>query len=358
MKYNISTHPVETSRLSTIDFDNIPFGQTFSDHMFSADFINGEWTNLQIVPFGDLAISPVNLALHYGQSIFEGMKATKKLDGTPCFLRPAMHSDRMNASAERMCMPTIPEDLFLQALHELVDLDKGWIPPAVGSALYIRPVMFAMDAMLGVKVSKTYKFLIVTGPVGPYYPKPVKLLVEDTYVRAAVGGVGEAKTAGNYAASLYPANRAIEQGYDQVMWMDAKEFKYVQEVGTMNIFFVMGNKIVTPATDGAILKGITRNSILHILKAKGYDVEERLVHIDEVVESYKKGELKEIFGTGTAAVIANVSHLKYGDLVMELPPVSEHETAIMLKKEIDGIRSGEVEDTFGWIEPVKSVVNV
>jgi len=358
MKYDIAIEKVSKSRLPEIDFNTIPFGKTFSDHMFTADYIDGEWTNTQIIPFGNLSLSPVNLALHYGQSIFEGMKATKSVDGKACFFRPELHVERINASAARLVMPAIPKELFMDALHNLVTLDSDWIPPSEGSALYIRPFMFAMDEKLGVQVSDTYKFVIVTGPVGPYYPKPVKLLVESEYVRAAVGGVGEAKAAGNYAASLLPARLAKQQGYDQVMWMDAKEFKYIQEVGTMNIFFVIGNKVITPATDGAILKGITRKSVIEILKTKGYDVEERLVSIDEVAEAYKAGELKEIFGTGTAAVIANVSHLKYGDLVMELPPIADHKTAAMLKNEINQLRNGKITDSYGWIVPAHSTVTV
>ena len=353
MSYNIILKKVESSRLPGIDFDEIPFGRTFSDHMFTADYIDGEWTNLEIVPFGSITISPVNLALHYGQSIFEGMKATLSKDGTPLFFRPEMHAKRMNASAKRMCMPTIPEDLFLEALHQLVDLDQNWIPPKEGSALYIRPIMFAMDEKLGVKISDTYKFMIMTGPVGAYYPKPVKLLVENHYVRASKGGVGEAKTAGNYAASLLPAKKANEQGYDQVMWMDSKEFKYVQEVGTMNIFFVIDGKVITPKTDGAILKGITRDTILQLLRAKGYEVEERLISIDEIVDAFHNNTLDEVFGSGTAAVIANVSEIKYTDLVMPMKPLETHRIAHMLKREINSFRSGEAKDDFAWIVPVQ-----
>lgn len=356
MNNNFSIRKVSTSRLPDIDFDNIPFGQTFSDHMFVADYIDGKWTNMQIVPFGDITISPINLAIHYGQSIFEGMKATKKDDGTPCFFRPEEHAKRMNKSAERMCMPAIPEELFLEALHALVNIDSNWIPEKEGSALYLRPVMFANDAILGVKVSKTYKFIVVTGPVGPYYPKPVKLLAETKYIRAAEGGVGAAKTAGNYAASLLPAKNAIDQGYDQVLWLDAKEFKYIKEVGTMNLFFVIDGKVITPTTGDTVLKGITRDSILTILRDKGYVIEERAISIDEVLEADKKGTLQEIFGTGTAAIVANVSHLKYKDTVIELPAVETHKTALMLRNEINKIRSGEVADKYNWVVPVAATL--
>ena len=353
MNYKIETTKVNKSRLPEIDFDKIPFGKTFSDHMFSADYIDGEWTNLQITPLEHLSLSPLNLALHYGQSIFEGMKASKMNDGTPALLRPELHVRRLNASAHRMCMPAFPEDLFIQALHELVSLDQDWIPQKDGSALYIRPLMFAMDEKLGVSVSDTYKFLILTGPVGPYYPKPVKLLADTTYIRAAQGGVGEAKTAGNYAASPYPAKLAMEKGYDQVLWLDAKEFKYVQEVGTMNIFFVIDGKVITPATTGTILKGITRAMIIHILKDKGYDVEERLISINEVIDAQKNGTLQEVFGAGTAAVISNVELIGYDGVDYPTPPVDTHEIAHMLKNEINGIRSGAVADKYGWVVPVQ-----
>lgn len=358
MNYKIETTKVNKSRLSEIDFNNIPFGKTFSDHMFSADYINGEWTNLQIIPFAPIQISPVNLALHYGQSIFEGMKASKMNDGTPALLRPEMHVRRLNASARRLCMAEFPEDLFLQAIHELVALESNWIPQKEGSALYIRPLMFAMDEKLGVAVSESYKFLIMTGPVGPYYPKPVKLYADTEYIRAAAGGVGEAKTAGNYAASLYPAKKAMEKGYDQILWLDAKEYKYIQEVGTMNIFFVIDGKVITPSTTGTILKGITRDMAIHMLKDKGIEVEERLVSIQEIVEAHMDGTLQEAFGTGTAAVVSNVELISYDGVDMKMPPVETHKIAQMLRNEINGMRSGEVVDKFNWVVPVKESVKV
>jgi len=355
---NIKITKTSQSRLSTVDFDNIPFGQTFSDHMFVADYKDGKWQNLEIIPFGDLLVSPVNLALHYGQSIFEGMKASLKNDGTPALFRPEQHVIRINASARRMMMPEIPESLFLDAVNALVDLEKEWIPKAKGSALYLRPIMFAMDAILGVKVSKTYKFIIIVGPVGPYYPKPVRLLAETEYIRAANGGVGEAKTAGNYAASLLPAHLAKEKGYDQVIWLDSKEFKYVQEAGTMNLFFVFKDKVVTPDTSGTILKGITRMSLIDILKKDGITVEERPISMDEVVEAHQSGNLLEIFGSGTAAVVANVSDFCYKDKVYKLSEASTHKTANGLRDRINELRAGEIEDTFGWVVDVKTPVKV
>ena len=240
----IKITPTTESRLQNVDFKNLPFGRTFSDHMFTADYIDGQWTNFQIVPFGRLDIHPACLALHYGQAIFEGMKASKDINGNPMLFRPEMHAHRINASAARLCMPDFPADVFVDALHKLVRIDNGWIPQEEGSALYIRPFMFANGEFIGVAPSNLYKFVIFTGPVGPYYPKPVRLIAEDHYVRAAHGGVGEAKAAGNYGASLLPARLAKERGYDQVMWLDAKEFKYIQEAGTMNLFFVIDLSLI------------------------------------------------------------------------------------------------------------------
>ncbi len=358
MKYNIQVTKTQHSNLSQVDFENIPFGRVFSDHMFVADYVDGEWINPQIVPFERFQIHPASMVLHYGQAIFEGMKASKSEDGQPLFLRPEMHARRLNASAARMCMPEVPEELFLEALHELVGIDQAWIPPQEGSALYIRPFVFGNDEFIGVKPAEKYKFIIFTGPVGPYYPKPVNLIVEQKYVRASKGGTGEAKAAGNYAASLLPARIANQKGYDQVMWMDDKEFKYIQEVGTMNIFFVIDGTVITPATDGAILKGITRDSVLTILRDKGYKVEERPITIDEVVEAYDAGKLEEVFGTGTAAVVAHVAKIAYRDKVMELPPMENRKVGVLAKAEIDGLRAGKIKDTRGWIVPVGTPVEI
>lgn len=347
----------DRSRVAEFDFDNITFGKTCSDHMFSADYVNGEWTNLEICEVAPLIIHPTNLALHYGQSIFEGMKASISTDGTPMLLRPELHAKRFNASAHRMCMPEVPEELFVTAIKKLVSIDNAWIPRQRGSSLYIRPLMFATDEYIGVKASKTYKLVILTLPAGPYYEKAVKLITETTYVRAVQGGVGEAKCAGNYAAAMYPATMARDKGYDQVLWLDAKEFKYVQEVGTMNIFFAIGNKIITPATTGTILKGVTRACVIDILRDKGYEVEERRISIDEVVESYMDGTLKEVFGTGTAALVANVDSIRHKDLDIDLSPAN-WSASLIAKEEINGLRDGSIEDTRGWIVPITEEVMV
>lgn len=351
MKQEIRITKVQESRVSEVDFDNIPFGRVFSDHMFVADYVDGEWKDFQIVPFANFSLHPASMALHYGQAVFEGMKASKSHTGEPLLFRPEMHPRRLNKSAERMMMPAFPENVFLDALHKLVSLDAAWIPPQAGSALYIRPFMFATDEFIGVKPSQTYKFVIFTGPVGPYYSKPVNLKVEQTYVRAVPGGTGEAKAAGNYAGSLYPARLAQQEGFDQVVWMGGPEMKEIQEVGTMNIFFVIDGKVITPATDGAILHGITRDSFIQVLKDKGIPVEERVLLIDEVVEAYKAGKLEEIFGAGTAAVVSHVASLTYGDLKMELQPVEDRKVGPMLKAYIDNLRAAKIEDTHGWVVP-------
>lgn len=329
----------QQSRLPEVDFNNLPFGRTFSDHMYVCDYKDGKWGAGEIVPFGHFTLHPATMSLHYGQAIFEGMKASKMADGTPALFRPEQHAMRINRSAHRMMMPQFPEQQFVEALTELVALDAGWIPPQEGSALYIRPFMFATDEFIGVRPSETYRFMIITGPTGPYYAKPVSLWVEQKYVRAVPGGTGEAKAAGNYGGSLLPAHEAKQRGFDQLMWMGGPNMREIQEVGTMNIFFVIGDEVVTPATDGAILKGITRDSFMQILKREGYRVSARKLTIDEVMEAYDKGLLKECFGAGTAAVVSHVSLIQFGELKMELPPVEERPVGSFLKDYIDGLSS-------------------
>jgi branched-chain amino acid aminotransferase len=358
MKYNIQITRAEQSRIGEVDFDHLLFGKHFCDHMFVVDYEEGEWVNPRIVPFGPFNLHPATMALHYGQALFEGMKAAKTLDGRPVLFRPEMHAHRLNISAERLCMPALPEDLFLEALHLLVGLDADWIPPKEGSAMYIRPTMFATDAFVGVRPSEKYRFFIINSPVGPYYSRPVRLMAETHYVRAVRGGVGEAKAAGNYAAAMLPTRMAQQKGFDQVMWLDGIDFEYIQEVGTMNIFFVIDGKVVTPSTDGAILKGITRDSIIHLLEDNGYPVEVRPLSIHEVVEAYHAGKLQECFGSGTAAVVSHVSEIAYGDLLMTLPPVEQRKVSAFAMDEINGMRSGRIADPYGWVVPVKTSVLV
>ena len=352
MKPRIKITPTKKSRLDKLDFNHIPFGHVFSDHMFVCDYKNGKWRNPRVVPYSKISFAPSLAALHYGQSFFEGMKATKLQDGTPVLLRTEMHSKRINASAHRMSMPEFPKDLFQEALHTLVGLDADWIPTKPGDALYIRPFMFATDEYVGVRPSNTYKFIIFTNPVSLYYNKPIRLWAEEKYSRAANGGTGEAKCAGNYGGAYYPTALAQKNGYDQVMWLDPNEHKYVQEAGTMNLMFVIDGKIVTPNLDGSILHGITRDSLIQVFKKQGYTVEERPISVDEIFEAHKKGTLQEAFGCGTAAVITPVQSITYRNSEITIPIV-KNGISESAKKFINDLRNGNVEDTFGWLEPVK-----
>ena len=345
----------DRSRIDEIDFHNIPFGTTCTDHMAVADYIDGEWRNLEIKPVEPLIMHPSSMVLHYGQAIFEGMKASKTIDGVPMLMRPELHAERFNASAARMCMPEMPVAMFVDFIKNLVSIDRQWIPPISGSSMYIRPFMFATDAHVGVRPSQSYKFVLLTLPAGPYYATPISLQTSTTYVRAVDGGVGEAKCAGNYAASLYPAKLAREAGFDQVLWLDAHEFKYIQEVGTMNIFFVIGDKVITPETSGSILKGITRRSAITILRDKGVEVEERALSIDEVLVAHRDGTLREVFGTGTAALVANVARIQHRDEVIELDQ-NKFELSLYVKQQINGLRDGSIADKYGWTVPLPEPV--
>lgn len=337
------------SRISELEEGLNKFGRIFSDHMFVADFSDGEWSDARIVPYKDLSLSPATSAIHYGQSIFEGMKAYKNEDGETLLFRPTDNIKRLNISAERMCMPDVPEDLFYDGLKQLLDIDKDWIPSAEDTSLYIRPFMFSTDNYIGVKPSDKYKFMIFTTPVGGYYTEPVKVKVETHYTRSASGGVGFAKAAGNYAASLYPAKLAQKEGYHQLVWTDAKEHKYIEESGTMNIMFVIGDKLITPATSDSILDGITRDSVLILARDWGYTVEERKVSVDEVVEAATSGNLKEAFGTGTAATIAQISIFNHKGIDYELPSIESREFSNRVSSYLQDIKRGKIEDSHGWI---------
>ena len=346
---NIKISPIEQSKISEVDFDNIPFGRVFSDHMLVCNFTDNAWQRPEIKPYQKLKVYPSVSGLQYGQSIFEGMKAYKDKNAQPVFFRPKDNLARMNKSAIRMCMPEVPGEIFMSGLKALIKLDQNWIPTSEGSSLYIRPFMFATDEYIGIKPSDTYKFVIFTCPVGAYYPKPVKLLVVKEYVRAFEGGTGEAKAAGNYASSLKGQKKAKENGYDNALWLDGKEHKYVEECGTMNIFFIIDGKALTPSLTGTILDGITRNSTITLLKEKGIQVEERKITIEEVADAYRAGKLTEVFGTGTAATIAFVDKIGYGDLIMDFD-TDNTPIAKSLLKRLAEIRSGEGEDTYSWME--------
>lgn len=350
---DIAINKVENSKLKDLDFENLPFGKYFTDHMLEADYENGEWKNVEIKPYQPLLLSPSLAALHYGQAIFEGIKAYKDEEGSAFIFRPQDNFNRFNISAERMQMPVVPEEIFMEGMKQLVALDSAWIPQKKDYSLYIRPFMFASDEMIGVRPSETYKFLILLSPTGPYYNTPIRIYVEEHFVRAVPGGVGYAKTAGNYGSALYATEQAKKKGYDQVLWTDALEHKYVQEIGTMNVVFLIGNKAVTPDLKaGTILAGVTRNSILTLLKEAGFTIEERPVNIDEIIEAYKAGNLSEVFGTGTAATITKIKELRYKDFVMNFEPAT-WKTAPLIKEWLDEIHEGRREDKYGWMVPVE-----
>ena len=346
-----STIPVEhiaKSRISTIDFNNLEFGKFISDHMVVADFKDGKWHEPTIVPFGDMMMSPAMLSLHYGQAIFEGMKAFRTANGDINIFRPHKHNSRMNKSLDRMCMPQVSEEMFIQSLQALIELDKDWIPKSEGSSLYVRPFMFAYEARLGVKVADHFKFIIITSPVAAYQSKPYRLKVEDHYVRTAEGGTGFAKCAGNYGGAFYPTQVAREEGFDQILWTDSKEHKYIDEVGMMNVMFVINGKLVTPKLSTAILDGITRDSILTLAKDMGMPVEERKVSIDEIETGLKNKTLTEAFGTGTAAVVAPIAIIRIKGQDMQIPEVKADSFQLRAKQKLQNIRMGTEPDVHGW----------
>lgn len=349
---NIPVQSVKHSKLKGLNLNGIPFGKYFSDHMLEADYENGEWGNIAIKPYQPLLIEPSTAALHYGQAIFEGIKAYKNDKGEAVIFRPLENFQRFNISAERMQMPTVPQDIFIEGMRRLVELDKQWIPTTTDHSLYIRPFMFSTDAVIGVRPSETYKFLIILSPSGPYYSTPIRIYVEERYTRAAPGGAGFSKNAGNYGTSMYPTALAKKAGYDQVLWTDAFEHKYVQEVGTMNIFFIIGKKAITPALDaGTILDGVTRSSAIVLLKEMDYIVEERAISIDEIIDAYKNNLLKEVFGTGTAATITMIKELRYKDFVMQFD-INSWQVCTKVKQKLIDIREGRVADRYDWLMSV------
>ncbi len=331
------------------------FGKYFTDHMFVMEYRNGEWGNARIQPYKPFSLDPSTAVFHYAQAIFEGTKAYKNKDGEIRLFRPRENFLRLNNSGERLCIPPIDVDFVIDALKQLVIIDKEWIPSDEGTALYIRPSIIATDNMLGVHASHNYIFFIILSPVGAYYAhglEPVGLYVEEEYVRASKGGTGHHKVAGNYAASLKAGEKAVKMGYDQVMWLDAKEHKYVEEVGSMNIFFVLDGKVVTPMLGGSILPGITRKSVIELFKSKGVCVEERLVPIKEVIDGIKNGKCTEIFGSGTAAVISPVGKVCYGGKEYVVGGGKMGKLSALAYGELTGIQTGKLPDPFGWVEVI------
>ena len=349
---NINITRVKQSKINNVDMINLNFGEVFSDHMLIVDYANGQWQVPQIIPYGEMNIFPSMCAIHYGQVVFEGIKAFYNKQGTINIFRPQKYHERLNKSCRRLCIPEINYDLFLNSMIELIKLDKVWIPSRRGYSLYIRPFIFATDNYIGVRVSETYRFMIILSPVAAYYKEglnPVSLITSGEFVRAAKGGLGAAKTPANYAASLLPAHEAKEKGFTQVLWLDAHEHKYIEEVGTMNICFVINNELVTPPLDGTILEGTTRDCVLRLAKEWGIIVNERKITIDEVITASRSGKLTEVFGTGTAAVISPVGEIQHQDKLLKINDGKIGPLSQKFYDEVTAIQYGEKPDKYDWV---------
>jgi branched-chain amino acid aminotransferase len=346
--FMIEIERTKESKLAAVDFDNIPFGQTFSDHMLVAEYYDNQWQSAKIMPYGPLQLSPATSSLHYGQAIFEGMKAHRTADGGIALFRPDQNYERFNRSARRMAMPQVPSEIFADGLIELLKLEKDWIPDKDGSSLYIRPLMFATEPHIGVKTSDRYLFIIMVGPAGPYYDHPISVKVVEDYARAVKGGVGNCKTAGNYGRTLYVVDKVREEGYKDVLWLDGVHKKYVEEIGTMNVFFVIDGKVTTPVIDGTFLDGVTRSSVLQIARDLGYETDERKIAVDELVEAHGAGRLTEMFGSGTAATITHISHFGFRgkDYAFD---IAGSTIAASLKEELEGIKHHTIADRHNWL---------
>src|SRR5210317_97500 len=338
------------------DDAKLGFGTIFTDHMFNMDYsLDGGWQAARIEPYGSIEMDPATMYLHYGQGVFEGLKAYRTESGRIQLFRPQENLKRLNRSCRRLCIPEVDEAFVLDAMKQLIATEKDWVPGAPETSLYIRPTIIAMDPFLGVRASYAYRFFIILSPVGAYYPEgfnPIKILVTSDYVRAVRGGVGEAKTPGNYAASLLAGEKAHEAGYSQVLWLDGVEQKYLEEVGSMNIFFVIDDEIVTPRLNGSILPGITRDSVIKLANHWNDKVSERKIGIDELMQAHSSGKLQEVFGAGTAAVISPVGEIKYGDQVITIAGGEVGPVAQKYYDAITGIQYGRDEDQLGWVVPV------
>lgn len=354
---NIRIELTQTPKAKPVDETKLGFGHIFTDHMFVMNYKTGEgWHDARIVPYAPIELSPAAMCLHYGQEVFEGLKAYRTEDGKVNLFRPEQNIARLNQSNERLVIPKVDEEFVLECLNELIKIEKDWIPTTEGASLYIRPFIIATDPFLGVRPGDEYMLMIILSPSGPYYTSglnPVNIYVEQNYVRAVKGGMGFVKTGGNYAASLIGQDEAHKQNFSQVLWLDGVEKKYIEEVGAMNIFFVIDDEIVTPSLLGSILPGITRKSVIDICKSWGYKVSERRISIEEIAEAYKAGKLKEVFGTGTAAVISPVGLLKWCDEEMIINDNKIGDISQKLYDTLTGIQWGTIEDKFGWVKEVK-----
>lgn len=354
MKWDIKITKNTESKLKNISFENLSFGKEFTDHMFIADYYDGEWRDCRIVPFGDMAIHPATFALHYGQSIFEGLKAERDEQGRILLFRPDANADRFIYSANRLAMPPVPKDLFLQSINDLIKIDSAWVPQGIkNTSLYIRPFLFGTDPILGVKIGEHFRYVVIIGPVGSYYSEPVNVLIQDKYVRAFPGGTGAAKFSGNYSATLLPVKLAKEQGCNQILWTDGQHHKYFQEIGTMNVFFQFGDTLLTPSLEeDTILHGVTRDSILCLAADKGLKVEERKISVDELLAAYENKTLKDMFGAGTAAVVNPIDGFVYHGKRYDLGFL-ERTISKTMKDEIEGIKEGRISDTHNWVRVVE-----
>ncbi|WEK19067.1 MAG: branched-chain amino acid aminotransferase [Candidatus Pedobacter colombiensis] len=345
---DITITKAENSRLTVTDFSQLPFGKVFSDHMFIAEYDNGQWSNLQVLPYGPIPMSPAISALHYGQAIFEGMKAYRQANGKISVFRPEKNFERFNKSAARMSMPAIPKEIFMQGIAALIDIDEKWVPAQEDYSLYIRPVMFATDPYLGVRPSDKYTFALLTTPTGPYYSKALKVKIETEYTRADDGGVGYAKTAGNYARSLFPFAEAQKEGFDQLIWTDAATHEFIEEAGTANLIFVINGKLVTPSVRSTVLDGVTRDTIITLAKKAGIEVEERRVSVKEVIEGIENGSLTDAFAAGTAATVTPIGAIGYQGKTYTLTDPATRTISAGIAKTLNDIRYGLAPDEFGW----------
>ena len=344
----IITRQTTHSKIDEVDFDNLEFGKYVSDHMLVCDYNEGQWQQPMIVPFSNLSLNPATLALHYGQTVFEGMKAFRMTDRRINIFRIDKHYDRFVRSLDRMCMAVPPKDIFVEGLAKLLEIDNAWVPSQKGASLYLRPFMYASEAKFGIKISEQYRFIVFTGPVPELYAKPIRVKVETDYSRAAKGGTGFVKCGGNYGGALYPTQLAKQQGYDQLLWTDAKENKFIEESGMMNVIFVINGTLVTPSLSDSILDGVTRDSLLTLAIDLGFKVEERPVNVEELEQAFRSNTITEAFGAGTAAVVAPIQTIHINGIDFQLPAYGNDSILNSLKQKLERIRTGVDEDIHRW----------
>lgn len=346
---DIKLSKVKSSKISKVDFSDLGFCKYYTDHMFVCEYENNEWKNFRIIPFQDLNLSPACTTLHYGQTIFEGLKAYKNEKDEILIFRPDKNAKRFNSSAERMCMPSLPEKYFINSIKELLKIEKDWVPKGEENSLYIRPLMFAIDPYIGIKPADKYLFIIICGLAGGYYSEPVNVKIETEYTRAVKGGVGFAKTAANYAAALYPAVQAQKEGFHQLIWTDGKEHNFVEESGTMNLFFVIDNKLITPPLGDTVLDGVTRDSIISVCPELDIDIEIRKISVKEIIDALGNGSMKEAFGAGTAATIAPIKTIAFQSKKYNLPDNNKLSFSKKILDYLNNLKFGKIDDKFDWV---------